>query len=128
MRRAREAAFALVPGGRPRHLPATPPPRGTPMAVLKLDRWNIAIGEGQPLVVIAGLNVLETEDLALLMARELKAITADLGLPFIFKASYDKANRSSIASYRGPGAEAGLAILAKVKAEVGVPIATDIHE
>lgn len=98
------------------------------MAVLKLDRWGIAIGDGQPLVVIAGLNVLEDEALALEAARHLKAVCADLTLPYVFKASFDKANRSSINSYRGPGLEEGLRILAKVKAEVGVPIATDIHE
>ena len=98
------------------------------MPVLKLDRWDISLGDGQPLVVIAGLNVLETLDLALDTARHLKAVTAELGLPFVFKASFDKANRSSIHSYRGPGLEAGLRILAEVKAQVGVPIATDIHE
>ena len=98
------------------------------MAVLTLDRWNLAMGDGQPLVVIAGLNVLEDEALALQVARYLKAVAADLGLPFVFKGSFDKANRSSIKSYRGPGLKKGLAVLAKVKAEVGVPIATDIHE
>ncbi|MDP3176129.1 MAG: 3-deoxy-8-phosphooctulonate synthase [Phenylobacterium sp.] len=98
------------------------------MAVLKLDRWNIAIGDGQPLVVIAGLNVLEDLDLALSTARHLKAVCADLDLPFVFKASFDKANRSSIKSYRGPGLNAGLAMLAEVKARVDVPIATDLHE
>jgi 2-dehydro-3-deoxyphosphooctonate aldolase (KDO 8-P synthase) len=98
------------------------------MAVLKLDRWNIAIGDGQPLAVIAGLNVLEDEALALRTARELKAICADLGLPYVFKASFDKANRSSIASYRGPGLEKGLEIFRKVKAEADVPLCTDIHE
>lgn len=97
------------------------------MAVLKLDRWNLAIGDGQPLTVIAGLNVLEGEALALSVARHLKAVCAELGLPYVFKASYDKANRSSIKSYRGPGLQEGLRILAKVKAEVGVPIATDVH-
>jgi 2-dehydro-3-deoxyphosphooctonate aldolase (KDO 8-P synthase) len=98
------------------------------MAVLKLDRGNIAIGDGQPLVVVAGLNVLEDEGLALATARHLKAVCAELGLPYIFKASFDKANRSSITSYRGPGLEEGLRILAKVKTEFDVPIATDIHE
>jgi 2-dehydro-3-deoxyphosphooctonate aldolase (KDO 8-P synthase) len=98
------------------------------MSVLKLDRWNIAIGEGQPLTVIAGLNVLEDADLALETARQLKAICAELGLPYVFKASYDKANRSSITSYRGPGLKAGLEIFRRVKEEVGVPLATDIHE
>jgi 2-dehydro-3-deoxyphosphooctonate aldolase (KDO 8-P synthase) len=97
------------------------------MAVLTLDRWNLAIGDGQPLLVIAGLNVLESEGLALETARELKAVCAGLGLPFVFKASYDKANRSSITSYRGPGLAEGLRILAEVKRQVEVPIATDVH-
>ena len=92
------------------------------MAVLHLQRWNIAIGDGQPLVVIAGLNVLEDLDLALKAGRDLKAICADLGLPYVFKASFDKANRSSINSYRGPGLEEGLEMLAEVKAEFDVPI------
>jgi len=97
------------------------------MAKLTLDRWNISIGDGQPLVVIAGLNVIEDLALALDTARTLKAICADLGLPYVFKASYDKANRSSLKSYRGPGLEKGLAILSEVKSKVDVPIATDIH-
>ncbi len=97
------------------------------MARLTLDRWNLSIGDGQPLVVIAGINVIEDLALALETARTLKAICADLGLPYVFKASYDKANRSSLKSYRGPGLEKGLAILAEVKAKVDVPIATDIH-
>ncbi|MCR5875720.1 3-deoxy-8-phosphooctulonate synthase [Phenylobacterium sp. J426] len=98
------------------------------MAVLKLDRWNLAVGDGQPLTVIAGLNVLEDEGLALETARHLKAICDRLGLPFIFKASFDKANRSSITSYRGPGLDAGLKMLKAVKEQVGAPLATDIHE
>lgn len=97
------------------------------MAALTLDRWKLAIGDGQPLVVIAGLNVLEDLDLALRVGRELKAITAGLGLPYVFKASYDKANRSSITSYRGPGLAEGLKMLAEVKRQLDVPIATDIH-
>jgi 2-dehydro-3-deoxyphosphooctonate aldolase (KDO 8-P synthase) len=98
------------------------------MAVLKLDRWNIAIGDGEPLVVMAGLNVLEDEGLALETCRHLQGVCADLNLPYVFKASFDKANRSSIHSYRGPGLEAGLKTLARVKSEFGVPIVTDIHE
>jgi 2-dehydro-3-deoxyphosphooctonate aldolase (KDO 8-P synthase) len=98
------------------------------MALLHLKKWNLAIGDGQPLVCIAGLNALEDLDLALLVARRLKAETAALGMPFIFKASFDKANRSSMQSYRGPGLERGLAMLAAVKAELNVPICTDIHE
>ena len=98
------------------------------MTVIHLKRWNLSLGTGQPLVVIAGLNVLENLDLALEVGRHLKAVTSDLGLPFIFKASFDKANRSSITSYRGPGLKDGLAMLAEVKAQLTVPIATDIHE
>jgi 2-dehydro-3-deoxyphosphooctonate aldolase (KDO 8-P synthase) len=94
---------------------------------LTLDRWNIGIGHGRPLVVIAGLNVIEDLDLALDAARHLKAVASELGLPYVFKASYDKANRSSIHSYRGPGLEAGLRMLAEVKALVCVPICTDVH-
>src|SRR5579871_1255155 len=98
------------------------------MAKLLLNRWGLNIGDGQPLVVIAGLNVLEDLDLALETATELKAKADALGLPYIFKASFDKANRSSLQSYRGPGLEAGLKQLAEVKSRIGVPIATDIHE
>ncbi len=98
------------------------------MTVIHLKRWNLSLGTGQPLVVIAGLNVLENLDLALEVGRHLKTVTAGLGLPFVFKASFDKANRSSITSYRGPGLKEGLAMLAEIKTRLNVPIATDIHE
>ncbi|MFT3810099.1 MAG: 3-deoxy-8-phosphooctulonate synthase [Micropepsaceae bacterium] len=98
------------------------------MTALTLKSRNISLGEGHPLLVIAGLNVLENLDLALEVGRELKAITADLGLPYVFKASFDKANRSSIKSYRGPGLKDGLAMLAEVKAKLDVPVCTDLHE
>jgi 2-dehydro-3-deoxyphosphooctonate aldolase (KDO 8-P synthase) len=98
------------------------------MALLHLKNWNLSIGDGQPLVCIAGLNVLEDLGLALETARTLKVVAAELDMPFLFKASFDKANRSSIHSYRGPGLKEGLKILAEVKAQVGVPIVTDIHE
>ena len=91
----------------------------------KSSGWSI--GPGQPLAVLAGLNVLEDEGLAFEVATELKRICAGLGLPYVFKASFDKANRSSIRSYRGPGMD-GLKILAKVKSKLGVPIVTDLHE
>ncbi|MEC7551648.1 MAG: 3-deoxy-8-phosphooctulonate synthase [Pseudomonadota bacterium] len=94
---------------------------------IKLDKWNIAIGDSAPLVVMAGLNVLEDKALALEVCAELKSICADLGLPYIFKASFDKANRSSVSSYRGPGEADGLAMLTKVKATHNVPIVTDLH-
>lgn len=95
---------------------------------LSLDKYGISIGEGHPLVVMAGLNVLEDETLAMTVGEKLKAICDKLGLPYIFKASFDKANRSSITSYRGPGMDEGLKILSKVKAELGVPVVTDYHE
>ena len=98
------------------------------MASLALNPWGVRIGDGQPLVCIAGLNVLEDSGLALEVAIHLKAVCAELDLPFVFKASFDKANRSSITSYRGPGLAAGLKMLAEVKAKAGVPIATDVHE
>lgn len=98
------------------------------MTALTLKSRNISLGEGHPLLVIAGLNVLENLDLALTVGRELKAITSDLGLPYVFKASFDKANRSSIKSYRGPGLKDGLAMLAEVKKQLDVPVCTDLHE
>ena len=98
------------------------------MAALTLQKWNITFGGDAPLVVIAGLNVLEDLELARDAARHLKAVTADLGLPYVFKASFDKANRSSIRSYRGPGLEEGLKILRQIKDEFDVPICTDLHE
>src|SRR5690606_18512863 len=98
------------------------------MTVLKLPKWNMAIGDGEPLLCIAGLNVLEDRDLALATAQHLKSVLDALPLPFIFAASFDKAHRSSIKSYRGPGLKDGLATLAEVKDKFGVPICTDIHE
>ena len=98
------------------------------MAVVTLKRWNISIGTGQPLAVIAGLNVLEDIDLALKVGGALKAACAELGLPYVFKASFDKANRSSIKSYRGPGLKEGLRMLAEIKAQLDVPVCTDLHE
>lgn len=98
------------------------------MAKLTLDRWNISIGDGAPLAVIAGVNVLESRDLALTVAGRLKEICGALDMPFVFKGSFDKANRSSIRSYRGPGLQEGLQILAEVKDRFGLPLCTDIHE
>lgn len=98
------------------------------MSTLSLDKYGITIGEGHPLVVMAGLNVLENEELAMTVGAHLKTVCEKLGLPYIFKASWDKANRSSITSYRGPGLDDGLNILSKVKAELGTPVVTDYHE
>lgn len=86
------------------------------------------VGGKQPIFLIAGPCVVESETLALETAGYLKAITQKLGIPFIYKSSYDKANRSSHKSFRGLGVDKGLAILSKVKSEIGVPILTDIHE
>jgi 2-dehydro-3-deoxyphosphooctonate aldolase (KDO 8-P synthase) len=98
------------------------------MTVLKLPKWNMAIGDGEPLLCIAGLNVLEDIDLTIATAEHLKSVLDGLSLPFVFKASFDKANRSSIKSYRGPGLKDGLSMLAEVKQRFNVPICTDIHE
>jgi 2-dehydro-3-deoxyphosphooctonate aldolase (KDO 8-P synthase) len=87
-----------------------------------------AVGEGEALLVIAGPDVIESEEHALRHARLLSAIAHKQGLPFIFKCSFDKANRTSGTSFRGPGLKEGLRVLAKVKREVGVPILTDVHE
>jgi 2-dehydro-3-deoxyphosphooctonate aldolase (KDO 8-P synthase) len=84
-------------------------------------------GEG-PLLVIAGPCVLENEAHAVFMAREIAGVCASLGVPYVFKASFDKANRSSGSSFRGPGLEKGLDILRTVKREVGVPVLSDVHE
>jgi 2-dehydro-3-deoxyphosphooctonate aldolase (KDO 8-P synthase) len=89
---------------------------------------EIPLGGGAPLVLISGLNVLETAEAAVACAAALRALAKRHGLPLVFKASFDKANRSSARSYRGPGIEAGLATLARVKAETGLPILTDVHE
>jgi 2-dehydro-3-deoxyphosphooctonate aldolase (KDO 8-P synthase) len=88
----------------------------------------VPLGGGAPLVVIAGPCVIESVEHVLETARALKAITADAGLPLIFKASFDKANRTSNRSFRGPGLDQGLAALARVKSEVGVSVLTDIHD
>ena len=89
---------------------------------------NFEIGAGRPLAVIAGPCVIESQESALRHAALLKEAADRAGVPYIFKSSYDKANRSSGSSFRGPGLERGLEILAEVKRKVGVPILTDVHE
>jgi 2-dehydro-3-deoxyphosphooctonate aldolase (KDO 8-P synthase) len=89
---------------------------------------NFEVGLDQPFFLMAGPCVIESEQLALDTAGELRDICKELSIPFIYKSSFDKANRSSSASFRGPGIEKGLAILEKVRTEVGVPIVTDVHE
>ncbi len=85
-------------------------------------------GNDKPLFVIAGPCVIESEQLALDTAGQLREMTAALGIPFIYKSSYDKANRTSVDSFRGPGMDEGLRILEKVKQDIGVPVLTDVHE
>jgi 2-dehydro-3-deoxyphosphooctonate aldolase (KDO 8-P synthase) len=87
-----------------------------------------SVGANQPLFVIAGPDVIESADHAIRHARRLKDLTQKLGVPFAFKCSYDKANRTSITSFRGPGMVEGLKVLAQVKREVQVPILTDVHD
>lgn len=89
---------------------------------------NFEVGPAEPFFLIAGPCVIESEQLAMDIAGQLKELTSELQIPFIFKSSFDKANRSSHDSYRGPGIEAGLRVLADVKAKIGVPILTDVHE
>jgi 2-dehydro-3-deoxyphosphooctonate aldolase (KDO 8-P synthase) len=89
---------------------------------------NFEIGGGRPLAVIAGPCVIENRESALRHASLLKEAADRVGVPYIFKSSYDKANRSSATSFRGPGLENGLEILAEIKRKVGVPILTDVHE
>jgi 2-dehydro-3-deoxyphosphooctonate aldolase (KDO 8-P synthase) len=89
---------------------------------------NVRVGEGAPLFLIAGPCVIETEVHATAIAEQLATIVSEVGVPLIFKTSYDKANRSSVSSYRGPGLEKGLQILARIKEHTGLPILTDVHE
>ena len=93
-----------------------------------MNLCGFEVGLDRPLFLIAGPCVIESEGLALETAGRLRELAADLGIPFIYKSSFDKANRSSGDSFRGPGLEAGLAILEKVRREIGVPVLTDVHE
>src|SRR5512139_141281 len=94
----------------------------------EVDVGAVRIGGGRPLAFIAGPCVIESRDHALRHADALRAITARLGVGFVFKSSFDKANRTSLTSFRGPGVHEGLEILAAVKREVGIPVLTDVHE
>ena len=89
---------------------------------------GITFANDRPFVLIGGLNVIESDSLVLEVAHHFSEVTRELGISFVFKASFDKANRSSIHSFRGPGMDEGLKILAKVKREFGVPVLTDVHE
>lgn len=89
---------------------------------------HVTVSNDGPFVLFAGVNVLESKDLALRVAEEFVRVTGALGIPYVFKGSFDKANRSSIKSYRGPGLDEGLEILKAVKDRFGVPVLTDVHE
>jgi len=93
-----------------------------------MDLCGFTVGLERPLFLIAGPCVMEEERLVLESAARLKEMTGHLGIPFIFKSSFDKANRTSSSSFRGPGLEAGLRLLERVRSEVGVPVLTDVHE
>ena len=89
---------------------------------------HVQVANDAPFVLFGGINVLESRELALRSCAEYVRVTQKLGIPYVFKASFDKANRSSIHSYRGPGLDEGLRIFEAVKAEFGVPLITDVHE
>ena len=89
---------------------------------------NIEIANDKPMVLFGGMNVLESRDMAMQVCEEYVRVTEKLGIPYVFKASFDKANRSSVTSYRGPGLEEGMRIFQDVKAAFGVPVITDVHE
>ncbi len=88
---------------------------------------GLQVSNEKPFTLFAGMNVLESRDLALRVAEEFKQVTDELGIPYVFKASFDKANRSSISSFRGPGLDKGLKWLAEIKETFAVPIITDVH-
>jgi len=89
---------------------------------------NVQVSNQLPFVLFGGMNVLESRDLAMSIAEHYKEVTTKLNIPFVFKASFDKANRSSVASYRGPGMEEGLKIFEEIKNTFDVPLITDVHE
>lgn len=100
----------------------------TPIAIATPAGALIEVGSGQPLLLIAGPCALESEELARRVAGTMQEICGRLGLSYVFKASFDKANRTSLSSYRGPGLEQGLAILARIRAELQVPVISDVHD
>src|SRR5271155_2229197 len=97
-------------------------------SVREISLGTLRLGGGNPLFLIAGPCVIESESHARSMAERVAKIAADAGIPYIFKASYDKANRSSIKAFRGPGLAEGLRTLAKINSELPLPILTDIHD
>lgn len=99
-----------------------------PVAIATPTGALIEVGSGQPLLLIAGPCALESEELARRVAGTMQEICGRLGLSYVFKASFDKANRTSLSSYRGPGLEQGLAILARIREELQVPVISDVHD
>jgi len=95
---------------------------------IKLAKYDIEIANDKPFVLFGGMNVLESRDLAMSIAEHYVEVTQKLNIPYVFKASFDKANRSSVSSYRGPGLEEGLRIFEEIKSTFNVPIITDVHE
>lgn len=93
-----------------------------------LSVGDIQVGNTLPFVLFGGMNVLESRDLAMRIAEHYVEVTSKLGIPYVFKASFDKANRSSVTSYRGPGMEEGLKIFAEIKQTFNIPVITDVHE
>jgi 2-dehydro-3-deoxyphosphooctonate aldolase (KDO 8-P synthase) len=93
-----------------------------------IDIGSIKVANEQPFVLFGGMNVLESRDMAMRVAEHYKEVTTKLGIPYVFKASFDKANRSSVNSYRGPGMEEGLKIFQEIKTTFDVPLITDVHE
>jgi 2-dehydro-3-deoxyphosphooctonate aldolase (KDO 8-P synthase) len=94
----------------------------------EINLGSLRLGGSNPLFLIAGPCVIESESHARMMAEKIAKIAADAGVPYIFKASYDKANRTSVKAFRGPGAQEGLRILGKIKSDLKVPVLTDIHD
>ena len=98
------------------------------MVAKTVNIGNISVSNDMPFVVFGGINVIESIDLAMRVCEEFVRVTDKLGIPYIFKASWDKANRSSIHSFRGPGLEHGIAVFEELKKTFGVKIITDVHE
>jgi len=98
------------------------------MTIKRVDVGSVAFANDSPFVLIGGMNVIEDEEIVAEVAAKFVEVSSRLGIPFVFKASFDKANRSSIKSFRGPGLDRGLAILSRIKREFGVPVLTDVHE
>ena len=98
------------------------------MQARNIQVGDIEVGNQSPMVLFGGMNVLESRDMAMRVAESYVEVTTKLGIPYVFKASFDKANRSSIHSFRGPGLDEGLKILSEIKATYQIPLITDVHE